>query len=242
VKNSFGEDFISLVQRNLHVVFTMNPSGGEWKTRSTTSPALFNRCVVDWFGSWSPKAMGEVGKEFTMKLDMGDAEGVGGSWGIGDGEHLMDQASAAFDGINTGGFRQAVVASLVSLHDITKDMTDECASSSAACRTYLSPRDYLALIHNFVSNLNNLREKVEDEQLHVNAGLSKLRETQENVAELKGALGLKKTELRDKENLANQKLQQMVVDQNKAEKRKEEADKMRIAVDAQSEKITIRKI
>lgn len=177
-----------------------------------------------------------------MKLDMGDAEGVGGSWGIGDGEHLMDQASAAFDGINTGGFRQAVVASLVSLHDITKDMTDECASSSAACRTYLSPRDYLALIHNFVSNLNNLREKVEDEQLHVNAGLSKLRETQENVAELKGALGLKKTELRDKENLANQKLQQMVVDQNKAEKRKEEADKMRIAVDAQSEKITIRKI
>jgi len=233
--------FTSLVQRNLHVVFTMNPSGGEWKTRSTTSPALFNRCVVDWFGSWSPKAMGEVGKEFTMKLDMGDAEGVGGSWGIGDGEHLMDQVSAAFDGINTGGFRQAVVASLVSLHDITKDMADECANSSAACRTYLSPRDYLALIHNFVSNLNNLREKVEDEQLHVNAGLSKLRETQENVAELKGALGLKKTELRDKENLANQKLQQMVGDQNEAEKRKEEADKMRIAVDAQSEKITIRK-
>jgi len=87
----------------------MNPSGGEWKTRSTTSPALFNRCVVDWFGSWSPKAMGEVGKEFTMKLDMGDAEGVGGSWGIGDGEHLMDQVSAAFDGINTGGFRQALL-------------------------------------------------------------------------------------------------------------------------------------
>ena len=84
--------FTSIVQRNLHVVFTMNPSGGDWKNRSTASPALFNRCVVDWFGTWSAKAMGEVGKEFTMKLDMGDAESVGGSWGIGDGEVLMEKS------------------------------------------------------------------------------------------------------------------------------------------------------
>lgn len=35
--------FTSIVQRNLHVVFTVNPSGGDWKNRSTTSPALFNR-------------------------------------------------------------------------------------------------------------------------------------------------------------------------------------------------------
>ena len=48
----------------------MNPSGGEWKNRSTTSPALFNRCVVDWFGTWGEKAMGEVGREFTSKLTL----------------------------------------------------------------------------------------------------------------------------------------------------------------------------
>ena len=234
--------FTSMVQKNLHIIFTMNPCGGDWKTRSTTSPALFNRCITDWFGSWSPKAMGEVGKEFTMKLDMGDAEGAGGSWGIGDGEHLMEQVSAAFDGVNTGGFRQAVVASLVSIHDIATVMADECAqSSSGGCRTFTSPRDYISLIHNFVSNLNKLREKVEDDQLHINAGLSKLNQTQENVAELKTALGFKKSELREKEDLANQKLQQMVGDQNIAEKRKEEAEKMRIAVDEQSVVINVRK-
>lgn len=49
--------FTRVVQRNLHVVFTVNPSGGDWKNRSTTSPALFNRCVVDWFGTWGNKAM-----------------------------------------------------------------------------------------------------------------------------------------------------------------------------------------
>jgi dynein heavy chain 1 len=33
--------------------------------------------------------MGEVGREFTSKLDMGDAEAVGGTWDIGDGDVLM---------------------------------------------------------------------------------------------------------------------------------------------------------
>lgn len=136
--------FTSIVQRNLHVVFTMNPSGGEWKNRSTTSPALFNRCVVDWFGTWNDKAMGEVGKEFTLKLDIGDAESIGGTWGIGEGEDIMNRIASVFDGVATGGLRQAVVAALVEIHKITKDVADEVGSTgNSLCRTYLSPRDYL---------------------------------------------------------------------------------------------------
>ena len=232
--------FINIVQRNLHVVFTMNPSGGEWKNRATTSPALFNRTVVNWVGTWSAKAMAEVGKEFTMRLDMGDSEHVGASWGIGDGESIMNVVSEAFSG--TGGLRQAVVAALVEMHRITKETAEECASSSSsACRTYLSPRDYLALIHNFVSCVNKQREKVEDEQLHVNAGMSKLKQTQENVAELKVALNSKKTVLREKENLANKKLQQMVGDQKEAEVRKAEAEKTSVEVKAQESEISQRK-
>ena len=234
--------FTSVVQRNLHVVFTMNPSGGEWKNRSTTSPALFNRCVVDWFGSWSAKAMAEVGREFTMRLDMGDAEAVGGSWGIGAGEQLMTRVEDAFDGVAKGGFHQAVVAALVQLHAITKDLSEEVGTSaSSLSRTFLSPRDYLALINNFVTCVNQRREEIEDEQLHVNAGLSKLKQTQENVAELKVGLASKTVELREKEVLANNKLQQMVADQNEAQKRKDEAEKMSIEVDKQQVAIAERK-
>ena len=61
--------FIGVVQRNLHVIFTMNPSGDEWKNRATTSPALFNRTVVNWMGSWSFHGMAEVGREFTMRTE-----------------------------------------------------------------------------------------------------------------------------------------------------------------------------
>lgn len=39
--------FTSQVIRNLHVVFTMNPSSEGLKDRAATSPALFNRCEYD---------------------------------------------------------------------------------------------------------------------------------------------------------------------------------------------------
>lgn len=69
---------------------------GEWKNRSTTSLALFNLCVVNWFGTWGIKALAEVGKEFTNNLDMGDAESVGGSRGVGKGEQIMQQIALVF--------------------------------------------------------------------------------------------------------------------------------------------------
>ena len=230
--------FTKIVQRNLHVVFTLNPSGGDWKNRSTTSPALFNRCVVDWFGTWDNKAMAEVGKEFTQKLDLGD-EGSS-PFGIGNGEELMQLVESAFS--EDHSLRQAVVAALVGVHRSAIATTEATAAEpSSITRTFLSPRDYLTFIQNFVSTLNKSREKVEDQQLHVNAGLEKLRQTQENVEELKAGLREKSSELQEKETLANKKLQEMVADQNVAEKRKEEAEKMSIKVEHQQTEINVRK-
>ena len=48
----------------------MNPSSEGLKDRAATSPALFNRCVLNWFGDWSKGALYQVGKEFTSKMDL----------------------------------------------------------------------------------------------------------------------------------------------------------------------------
>lgn len=61
------------------------------------------------------------------------------------------------------------------------------------------------------------------------------------MADLKLGLGKKTVELREKESLANAKLQQMVADQNVAEKRKEEAERMGKQVDEQQVVISKRK-
>ena len=48
--------FTQQVAKNLHVVFTMNPPENGLASRAATSPALFNRCVLDWFSDWSNQA------------------------------------------------------------------------------------------------------------------------------------------------------------------------------------------
>jgi len=52
-----GRYVLFQVMKNLHVVFTMNPSADGLKDRAATSPALFNRCVLNWFGDWSNSAL-----------------------------------------------------------------------------------------------------------------------------------------------------------------------------------------
>jgi len=46
--------------------------------------------------------------------------------------------------------------------------------------------------------------------LHLNVGLNKIRETVDQVEELQASLSVKKIELEQKNQLANQKLKQMV--------------------------------
>ena len=66
--------FTQQVMKNLHVVFTMNPSSDGLKDRAATSPALFNRCVLNWFGDWSNSALYQVAHEFTIKVDLERAD------------------------------------------------------------------------------------------------------------------------------------------------------------------------
>ena len=59
--------FFIKVMKNLHVVFTMNPSTDGLKDRAATSPALFNRCVLNWFGDWSDNALYQVSQAFYLR-------------------------------------------------------------------------------------------------------------------------------------------------------------------------------
>jgi dynein heavy chain 1 len=59
-----------------------------------------------------------------------------------------------------------------------------------------------------VKPLNEKRSDLEEQQLHLNIGLQKIRETVEQVEELQRSWSIKRNELEDKNNLA--KLKQMV--------------------------------
>jgi dynein heavy chain 1 len=188
--------FATQVMRNLHVVFTMNPSEQGLKDRAATSPALFNRCVLDWFGDWTHNALFQVGRELTMKVDLENP-----AW-----KQTMD-FPVAFEELDLSKVRhrEAVVNAFVFVH-LTLHKANARLAKRGGRTMAITPRHFLDFISHFVKLYNEKRSDLEDEQLHLNIGLNKIAETVEQVEELKQALELKSKELKEKNELANLKL------------------------------------
>ncbi len=126
--------FTKAVQRNLHVVFTMNPASTDFNNRCTTSPALFNRCVVDWCGTWSQSALAQVGYEFTSLLDTGYTS-------YSEPADLNEALQNVQNSVKASNItlHEAVVASLVSIHNSVKLQTIKHGKVTGR-QHYLSPR------------------------------------------------------------------------------------------------------
>lgn len=245
--------FTRVVQKNLHVIFTMNPASSDFQNRCTTSPALFNRCVVDWFGTWSPTALAQVGHEFTLTLDTGFTDyavptkslsGAVGSPATNALQllylvtELTNDSSASKSTSPT--LRDAVVAALVSMHNSVKELTLRLGKGTGR-QHYLSPRDFLELIRKFIRTEQEKRSLLEEQQTHIRTGLDKLLETQSQVATLRHEMVAKEEVLKFKDTEANAKLTQMVEKQNEAEQQKSVAEKLTKELHIQNEQIRVRK-
>ncbi|CAH1114572.1 unnamed protein product [Psylliodes chrysocephalus] len=201
--------FTQQVMRNLHVVFTMNPSTDGLKDRAATSPALFNRCVLNWFGDWSDGALFQVGKEFTNRLDL-DKQ----SW------RCPDFFPAACNHVSASpNHREAVINACVYVHQTLHKANSRLVKRGSRTMA-ITPRHYLDFIHHLVKLYNEKRSDLEEQQLHLNVGLNKIAETVEQVEEMQKSLAVKSQELQAKNEAANAKLRQMVKDQQEAEKKK----------------------
>ncbi|XP_050667850.1 dynein heavy chain, cytoplasmic isoform X2 [Leptidea sinapis] len=218
--------FTGQVMRNLHVVFTMNPSSEGLKDRAATSPALFNRCVLNWFGDWSDSALFQVGKEFTSRMDLDSAEYV-----------PPEVFPAACDRVGVRpSQRYAVVNACVYVHQ-TLHRANARLAKRANRTMAITPRHYLDFIQQMVKLYSEKRADLEEQQLHLNVGLGKIAETVEQVEEMQKSLAVKSQELRAKNEAANAKLKQMVKDQQEAEKKKVESQEIQVALEKQTKEI-----
>ncbi|KAJ1659203.1 dynein heavy chain [Dispira simplex] len=201
--------FTQQVMKNLHVVFTMNPPEGGLASRAATSPALFNRCVLDWFGDWSDQAFFQVGKEFTHTLDLDLPSYVPPS----------DFPLCYRELVLPVNHRDAIVNAFVYVHESLYEVNARLSKRQGR-HNYVTPRHYLDFINHYVRLYNEKREELEDQQRHLNVGLDKLHDTVIKVEELRKSLAIKKNELAAKDTEANEKLKKMVHDQQQAEQQK----------------------
>ncbi|XP_069694728.1 dynein heavy chain, cytoplasmic isoform X3 [Periplaneta americana] len=218
--------FTGQVMRNLHVVFTMNPSSEGLKDRAATSPALFNRCVLNWFGDWSDGALFQVGREFTNRVDLDRP-----SWKAPD---FFPSAVSSLP--TTPSHRDAVINACVYVHQTLHKANARLAKRGGRTMA-ITPRHYLDFINHFVKLYNEKRSDLEEQQLHLNVGLSKIAETVEQVEEMQKSLAVKSQELQAKNDAANAKLRQMVKDQQEAEKKKVQSQEIQAELEVQTVKI-----
>jgi dynein heavy chain 1 len=209
--------FTHQVIKNLHVVFTMNPSSEGLKDRAATSPALFNRCVLNWFGDWTNEALFQVGREFTSKLDIDNPK-----------YQPPTYFPSAFPGFTSKPtHRDAVINAFVYIHQTLHHANERLLKRGGRVTT-ITPRHYLDFINHYVKLYYEKCSELEDEQLHLNVGLSKIRETVEQVEELQKSLASKSNELEAKNQAANAKLREMLKDQQEAERRKVKSQEIQI--------------
>ncbi|KAJ2903583.1 putative dynein heavy chain protein [Zalerion maritima] len=222
--------FTQQIVKNLHVVFTMNPPEDGLSSKAATSPALFNRCVLNWFGDWSDQALFQVGHELTYSLDLDRAN-----------FQSPDTVQVSYRGLSLPlSHREAVVNAMVYIHYSLHQFNAKLFRQQGKV-TYLTPRHFLDFVAQYVKLYNEKREDLEEQQRHLNVGLEKLKDTVEKVRDMRVNLAEKQTQLEAKNAEANEKLQQMLADQQEAEKQKSASLEIKKALAIQEEEISSRR-
>ncbi|KAI0484690.1 dynein heavy chain, N-terminal region 1-domain-containing protein [Xylariaceae sp. FL0804] len=169
--------FTQQIVKNLHVVFTMNPPEGGLSSKAATSPALFNRCVLNWFGDWSDQALFQVANELTHSIDLDKPNFV-----------APDSIPVAYRGLNLPpSHRETIVNSMVYIHYSLQRFNSKLLKQQGKI-TFLTPRHFLDFVAQYVKLYNEKREDLEEQQRHLNVGLDKLRDTVEKVHDLRVSL------------------------------------------------------
>jgi dynein heavy chain 1 len=223
--------FSKQILKNLHVVFTMNPAEGGMQDRASTSPALFNRCVLDWYGDWSDEACYQVSTEFTMNLDLEKPN------------YQTPMAfPAAFPGLAPNpGHREAVNNAFVFIHLSAKRAAREMRKREGHS-THVTPRHLLENVNQFVKIFRGKCSKLEEEKRHLGVGLRKLEETFAQVGEMQKELKVKETDLRQKDVEAAAAMDKIVHEQTVANDAKKKATSMAVELEAALADASIRKV
>ncbi|TVY81803.1 Cytoplasmic dynein heavy chain [Lachnellula suecica] len=222
--------FTQQIVKNLHVVFTMNPPEDGLSSKAATSPALFNRCVLNWFGDWSDQALFQVGTELTQSVDLDRSNFT-----------APDSIPVAYRDLHLpASHREAVINSMVFIHYSLHRFNVKLLKQQGRV-TYLTPRHFLDFVAQYVKLYNEKREDLEEQQRHLNVGLEKLRDTVDKVRDLRVSLAEKKGQLERKDVEANEKLQRMVADQREAEQRKTTSLEIQDALEKQEAQVAERR-
>ncbi|GET88580.1 dynein heavy chain, putative [Leishmania tarentolae] len=192
--------FLTNVREYLHVVLTINPSSGEFTSRTVASPALVNRCTIDWFGDWDTTTLQQVCQERIRRLALLPAcHGV-----------FTTEAEA----------KEAVVESLCAIHMATQYINQALRVRHANQGTFLTPRHFTDCVSHFVTILEEKQRISSDALVHLRSGLKKLELTAKEVSAQRAALQDSEAEIEASSRRAQAMLEHIVSETDVAKREK----------------------
>ncbi|CAI4046659.1 hypothetical protein SUVZ_11G2640 [Saccharomyces uvarum] len=213
--------FVREVAKNLHVVFTICDPNDNKSSAMISSPALFNRCVINWMGDWDVNTMSQVASVIVERIPMEFTD------------YKMPKVKSEL--VSKKPYqtvRDAVINILLRFDDnFYKD-------TKAYPR---SPGYFLDGLHALENFVLSRYQELKENQRFVNVGLEKLNESVLKVNELNKTLSKKKIELTGKEKEARKTLDNMLMEQNESERKQEATEGIEKILKVQEENIRKRK-
>lgn len=204
--------FVKQISQNFHVVFTMSDPYSNNSKPFISSSALFNRCVVNWMGTWSDKSLFTVAKELTSSIPLDKSD------------YKIKKEG------NDIGLRYVVIDILVLIHSSYNQLTSEN-----------SPLQFLNFIKSFTSIFIERENVIQNLNSHVNKGLDHLKEMFLKVKQLSSTLEKQETQLQIEEEKSREILDKMIMDQNESERKQDMSMKMQELFSDQEKAIMKRK-
>jgi len=213
--------FVKGVQRNLHIVFTMNPMSPDFANRGASSPALYNRCVIDWFGEWTRDGLWQVANKITEFAEC-------------RAENFNVRGE-----LNEEMMHNLIVDVLTNFHISVKDLNTKLMKAAKKFN-YITPRDFLDFMKHFMNLQKEKSEELNEQQTRINKGLQKIIETEETVGKMKDSLKDKEVVLNKKQEEGKIKFKKIMESTEAALKRKDQAEKQKVIIEKMKVDIAVR--
>ncbi|CAI4045250.1 hypothetical protein SKDZ_11G2570 [Saccharomyces kudriavzevii ZP591] len=215
--------FVREIAKNLHVIFTICDPKNNKSSAMISSPALFNRCIINWVGDWDVSIMSQVASAMVDRIPIE----------FTDREVPKVNKELVFTE-SFGTIRDVVVNILIHF---------DCKFyENRRIKTYpRSPGYFLDGLRTLENLVLSRYHDLQANQRFVNVGLEKLNESVLKVNELNKTLSKKKIELTEKEKEARRTLDNMLMEQNESERKQEATEEIKKILKVQEEDIRKRK-
>lgn len=215
-EQSMYDWFTEQISKNLHVVIKISDPKKSNSANIMTSPALFNRCVLTWMGTWKNGTLIQVAKHFIDKIPLDQTMEASDTVGQISSDSLRSKVTEIF---------YSVFKDYYSSYDVP----------------YPSPALFLDSLKVLRIEYTKKLTESDNNQRFIRNGLIKLKESVIMVKKLNKEMESKKNILQEKKIEARKTLDQMLHDQNESERKQEASIEIQKILNLQEQEISKRR-